>query len=567
MQKQAAIKLIVVAVAAATAGSAAAIDFTLNDGAIKGNFDSTITFGLGVRAKAPSCDTVVGTTFGGPTPPAGTDTAGCLDALSNYNDQGNLNYKKGQLFTEYLKGTHELLMRFPDDVKFMARINWVKDFAATHTSGYTSGLAPTSPSLTDESKRELNFKSRLLDLWLSKEFDLNGERARVRVGNQVISWGESLFLGGGINQINAIDVMRLSQPGTQLKEALLPAPIASVATGLGHGVNVEAYVQARWNRNYFPPVGSYWSTSTIGPGADQFAGGTPLVAVPTVDTPRNGGQYGLAVHYQPEGTQLNLGAYTVNYHDKSPMVVQDATTRAPGFIYLEDRKLYGLSANFPLGNWAIGTELSYRPKDALPLNSLAGLTCPDNKCYVEEAKYQFHLTGLLQLSPGDHGAILNLLGADSAMLLAEIAAVRYPHLQDYYASAAGSFPVAPGAWFWGARTAADSFFVDGSLPATGTKNSWGYNLDFSWTYDGKLIPGWQVTPEVYYFQAVKGRTPNASGLFMEGAKSANFVVTFTQNPAKWVVGVNYAKFWGGDSVFDQPNRDRDFYGAYVSYNF
>ena len=571
MQKQAAIKLIAAAIATAMAGSTWAFDFTLNDGAIRGNLDSTITLGLGVRAKAPGCDTVIGTTSPPgvgtiPTPPGGTDTAGCLDALSGYNDQGNLNYKKGQLFTEYLKGTHELLLRFPDDIKFMARANWVKDFAATRTSGYVSGIG--DPALTDDAKRELDFKSRLLDFWVSKEFDLNGERARVRVGNQVISWGESIFIAGGINQTNAVDIMRAAQPGTQIKEFLLPAPIASIATGLGHGVNVEAYVQGRWNGNYFPPVGSYWSASTIGKGADQVAGGAPFVAIPTAGTPKNGGQYGAAAHYQPEGTQLNLGAYAMNYHDKGPVVIQDAIG-APQYTYLEDRKLYGVSANFPLGNWAVGSELSYRPKDALPLNSMASPTgsCPDGKCYVEEAKYQFHLTGVLQLSPGDHGAILNLLGADTGLLLAEAAVVSYPHLQDYYTSSAGSLPIMAGGWTWGALTATDSLFTSGTVPVVATKTSWGYNFDFSWTYDGSVIPGWQVTPEVYYFQAVKGRTPSAAATFMEGAKSANFVVTFTQNPAKWVIGLNYAKFLGGSNVFDQPLRGRDFYGAYVSRNF
>ncbi|MFX5634211.1 DUF1302 family protein, partial [Acinetobacter baumannii] len=85
---------------------------------------------------------------------------------------------------------------------------------------------------------------------------------------------------------------------------------------------------------------------------------------------------------------------------------------------------------------------------------------------------------------------------------------------------------------------------------------YGYNFDFSWVYDGSVIPGWQVIPEVYFFHAVKGRTPNATATFMEGAKMANFTVTFTQNPAKWQVALNFAKFWGGASVFDQPLRDR-----------
>ena len=74
-------------------------------------------------------------------------------------------------------------------------------------------------------------------------------------------------------------------------------------------------------------------------------------------------------------------------------------------------------------------------------------------------------------------------------------------------------------------------------------------------------------PEIYYYQALSGRTPNIAGTFMQGAKSANLTVSFIQNPATWQFGINYAKFWGGSSVFDQPYRDRDFVGLYASRNF
>lgn len=107
-------------------------------------------------------------------------------------------------------------------------------------------------NLAEDARDDLQFKGRLLDLWVSKGFQVGEQQARVRVGNQVISWGESLFLPGGINSTNAMDIMRLSQPGTQLKEVFLPAPMISVASGLGKGLNAEAYVQTNWNASYFP---------------------------------------------------------------------------------------------------------------------------------------------------------------------------------------------------------------------------------------------------------------------------------------------------------------------------
>lgn len=554
-----------VAVFASTcAGPASA--FTFETESVSGSFDSSVSLGVGIRAKSPGCNTVIGTVGAAPSPatPAGAP-AGCIDGLSFINDQGNLNYKKGDAFTTYLKGTHELLLKLPESWKFFGRFNWLKDFSATHESGYLSG-AGVGQSFPGSTNSELSFKTRVLDLWVSKEFQLNGEQARARVGNQVISWGESLFLPGGINQTNAMDIMRLSQPGTQLKEVLLPAPIASFATGLGHGFNLEAYVQGAWNKSYFPPVGSYWSTATIGKGANHYGAFGAL----TYDA-KNTGQYGAALRWQPSGTQANFGFYAMRYHDKTPSLsyASPATGTGAQFTFLENRTLFGASTNFALGDWAIGAELSYRPKDAVSLNPLWTNTIDGNfcrvggKCFVDEKKFQFHLTGLLSMTPGDYGGILNFLGADTATLMAEAVAVRYPGMKSSYTGV----PVAAGYWGWGFLNAGDVTFATGNPVSAGTKNSWGYNLDFSWTYDGKIIPGWQVTPEIYFFHAVNGRTPNGSALFMEGAKSANFIVTFTKNPAKWVFGVNYAKFWGGSSVLDQPLRNRDFVGAYGTYNF
>lgn len=550
------------ALAVVLAYSANASAFTFEGETVSGSFDSTISFGVGVRAKSPSCGLILKDSSGlapsGNSQPSGAGApGGCTEYFSGIGDQGNLNYKKGDFFTTYLKGSHELLLRFPDEWKFMGRVSWVRDFSATHASGYRSvGTPPTLGSFADEAREDLNFKARLLDFWVSKDFNIGDQRARVRVGNQVISWGESLFIPGGINQTNSMDLMRLSQPGTQLKEVFLPAPIISFATGLGNGFNLEAYVQGAWNDNYFPPTGSYWSAAN-GMGKGDSAYGLPR------KKPKDTNQYGASLRWQPEGTQLNLGFYAMSYQDKSPQYTYNIlTTGAGGWVFAEDRKLFGLSANFPLGDWAIGTELSYRPKDAVSLNPTSATLCAGGKnghCYVDSKKLQWHLTGMLSMTPGDYGPILKALGnATTATFMAEAVVVKYPSLKRFY----NGEPIASGALGFGFENS-----LTAPAESAGTRTSMGYSLDFSWVYDGNLIPGWQVIPEIYYFQAVKGRTPNIMAQFMEGAKSANFIVSFTQNPSTWQGGINYAKFWGGSRVFDQPYKDRDFFGAYVSRNF
>jgi len=535
---------IALALVLAYAGGASA--FTFETESISGNFDSTITAGIGIRAKSPSCNLVSAGASGSGAP------GGCTAPGFGLGDQGNLNYGKGDAFTTYLKGNHELLVKLPDDWKFMGRVSWLKDFSSTHATGYLSSTNATGTPFPEAARDDLNFKARLLDLWVSKEFSMGDQRARVRVGNQVISWGESLFIPGGINQVNSMDIMRLSQPGTQLKEVFLPAPIVSFATGLGRGVNMEAYVQAKWDDNYFPPTGSYWS-QVNGLGKGDTAYGIPKRKA------KDSGQYGASVRWQPDGTQMNVGFYAMAYQDKAPQF--SLASGSPEWVFAEDRRMYGISANMPIGDWAVGTELSYRPKDAVALN-WATTGCADNggRCWVDEKKFQWHLTGLLSMTPGDYGGILKALGgASTATLMAEAVVVAYPGMKKAY----GQDLVAAGGWTWGSEFTGDPATAE----SMGSKTSWGYNLDFSWTYDGSLISGWQVTPEIYYFQAVSGRTPNAMATFMEGAKSANFIVTFVQNPANWQFAVNYGKFWGGSRVFDQPYKDRDFLGAYVSRNF
>lgn len=522
--------------------------FTFNTENVQGSFDSTISAGVGVRMNNPNCGLVLSGASGSGAP------GGCTTVASGLGDQGNLNYKQGSAFTTYLKGSHELLLKMPEDVKFMARVSWLRDIAAPNTTGYTSAGNPAGvDSLTPEAKRDLAFKARLLDFWVSKDLAIGDQSARIRVGNQVISWGESMFIPGGINQTNAMDYMRLAQPGTQLKEVFLPAPIASFASGLGHGLNFEAYVQSNWNANYFPPTGSIWSTVN-GLGKGDTAYGL------SNNKAKNSGQYGASLRWQPDGTALNVGLYAMSYNDKSPQFTYNAKeTGQAGWVYAEDRRMFGVSANFPIGDWAIGTELSYRPKDAVSLNPASGCAGNKGNCFVDEKKFQFHLTGMLSMTPSDYGGILKMLGgAQTATLMAEAVAVKYPGLKKTYNGDA----VGAGAWGWGLQNNAAA-----PVESVGDSTSWGYNFDLSWVYDGTVIPGWQVIPEIYYFNAVKGRTPNLMAQFMEGAQSANFIVTFAQNPATWQVGLNYAKFWGGSAVFDQPLKDRDFFGAYVSRNF
>lgn len=562
-----------------SAGAVQAFQLNISDN-VKGSLDTTVTAGFGIRLRNPSPSLVGDPHY---SPDANTDQ------WSN-GDDGNLNYGKGDPFTAYTKITPELLLKFPGQYKFMARGTFMYDFMAAETK-----RTDLDNSAKDQAVRDL----RLLDLWVSKDFNIGEQSARVRVGNQVISWGESIWGIGGINQTNALDIQKLLIPGTQLKEAVVPAPMVSFATSMGHGVNMEAYYQFAWNRNRMPPAGTYFSIGDIfdngrNPflylnannvnvgGLDPAAGGggATSIAVPMLPDkePKNSGQFGISFHYKPEGTSLDLGAYVLNYHDKFPVL----NYRLDGaqWTFLQDRQLYGLSANFPVGNWAVGMEASYRPKDAVALtgcfgqggildgntNGIANVDCPG---WIDEQKWQFHLTSILALTPGDHGWFLNLVGADGGYITAEAVDILYPNLKQRYNRVINGQPVmqAPFAgyytWTDPSTKASLGYPITGSA---GTPNSLGYTVDFNLVYDGSIIPGWQVIPGVTFTHSVAGDTPTFFANYMEGAKSVNCYLLFNMNPAVWQAGLNYANWFGGDQL-RQPLGDREFFGGFVSYNF
>jgi len=575
--------------------SHALVEFTSEDGSIKTDIVSTVGVGFGYRLKGMDS--------------ALSGDAGITGSAPNSTQwvdgyYGDANYGQHQLFSAQIKGTHEVLTDYSGGYKSMLRGSYTYDPAAEKNISYVD--------FNDAGRNQIARDTRILDAWVSKDFELDGNKARWRFGNQVQNWGESLYAVGGISQTNSLDYQKLAVPGTLLKEAVIPAPMFSFGTTFGNGFSFDSYYQFRWNRNVVPPVGSYFSVNNMfGQGArfydyatsdaafarqlngsglvsqakltaaynslGEAAGNAPLG---TVQSPKNSGQYGFSLHYRPEGLSLDLGAYVMNYHDKAPIINYIGSGQSSfQYGFLEDRKMYGVSANFPVGAVAVGWELSYRPKDAVEMgycfnnaadarsfgSSYANFSyCSGHKDYQ---RYQSHLTQQIYIEPslwgGAGGTLLNILGgATNAVFTAEEVAVYMPGFD-----ANNPIQTSPGVWQM--VDAGYAFWHNGGFTA-GTNFSWGYTADFNWTYDGSLIKGWQVTPGATFYDSVKGDTPNVNANFFHGARAVNMYLLFNQSPGpsgrNWAAGLNYTMYFGGDDL-RQPFSDRDFVGGFVQYNF
>ncbi len=67
----------------------------------------------------------------------------------------------------------------------------------------------------------------------------------VRLGKQVVSWGESTFIGNSINTINPIDVSAFRRPGSEIKEGLIPVNMLYLSQSLTDSLSVE--VSTSWS--------------------------------------------------------------------------------------------------------------------------------------------------------------------------------------------------------------------------------------------------------------------------------------------------------------------------------
>jgi hypothetical protein len=185
-----------------------------------------------------------------------------------------------------------------------------------------------------------------------------------------------------------------------------------------------------------------------------------------------------------------------------------------------------------------------------------------------------HLTGILSMTPGDHGWFLNLLWADTATFTGEAVGIRYPGVSPdkRYTRNIGGKEVmqapAAGYGFWKDGTITEDAGVGprayNTVAGMGDANSFGYTVDFNWAYDNKILKGWTVIPGITYFQAVKGNTPTLTANYLQGAKSMNTYVLFNQSaPTRWQAGINYTNYWGTNQLLS----DRDFIGGFVTRNF
>lgn len=344
---------------------------TFNAGDIDGAFDSTFTLGSQWRVESRD-KRLVSQANGGSNGAHLIDIEGGTGDGSSNTDDGNLNYDTGLISTAF-KGTHELSLShgnyglFLRGTYFIDKQNYNEDrdrraeTASLATNARLSGLYnglgalaqanlldvsrfPAGVTLADganytlseDAEEAVGKDAQLLDAFISAGWDIGDHPLDIRLGRQVVSWGESTFIQNGINVINPVDVPAIRLPGAELKEALLPVSMIWAAFGISENLTLEAFHQLDWQETQVDEPGTYFSsTDFVGDGGrfvtisglDECTDNSVACAFPNsvsraaTEEADDSGQYGLALRWFAENlNNTEFGFFAMKYHSRRPII-------------------------------------------------------------------------------------------------------------------------------------------------------------------------------------------------------------------------------------------------------
>ena len=510
------------AIAMASAAAQAGETIEFDNGA---TLDWTITtsYGIGVRTASP-------------------DSALIDGATTINSDDGDRNFDKGSLVTNRLGALAELILR-KDDYGAVLRASTFYDDV------YHNGNDNDAPDrvnkfgahdeFTSDAKYYSGGRSRILDAYVFGGWRTDdGQSIDVKVGEHVVSWGESLIYPGVSGAQSPVDVVKASLPGIEAKEVLLPVGQVSGQWSLNEQFSLGGYVQYEWSGNELAPAGSYMSTSDVtGPGRELLRAGA--LSIPYLDTnePRSSGQWGLQMRYRPT-PDLELSLFRINYHDRNPAGIEllpgVANPRIPrGYVvdYFEDIHLTGLSFSTKIGDTQVGGEWSYR--DGAPVQVLTAAGPKPTKGRGQQMQLSF----------------MRILGdrpwASQTTFMGEIAHIRVDDVDDLNGADDDTFKTASA---WKSKTAT------------------AYSLVGVFNYPG-VFTGWDLDVPVRFSHIVEGATPLSGTI--SGAKGDRRLTVGTtfKYMGNLEIGLAYNAFLGEPDPIKRQLADRDYATLSAKYSF
>jgi hypothetical protein len=505
-------------------------------------------------------------------------------------DDNRLNFEKGDPISQVFKGLTDFSLDGQGQGAFVRFKYWYDHAYETRQARFKD----FDDSGWDDLSKFKGFE--MLDAYVWKDFQVAEHPLSVKVGNQVLSWGESLLIQNGINVINPLDVSAFNRPGVEIKEGQLPVEMVSFSFGLTDTTNLEGFYQYNWRPSVLDGCGTFFASSdAIQKGCgplylsqvltDQQMQASGLYAPSRGnESPSDNGQFGFALRQMiPALNDAEAAIYFINYHSRLPYFTLDAKNTAvrgtfPGGIqpptyaaaFPEDIRLYGISLNGvePITGISLAGEVSYRPNMPLAINApdinVAVITGAAGSSWVQLPtgfninrgdRYDgWERKGVWQATASATQAIDNILGATRLSLFGEAGVVHIDDLGDERLGRNAAFGRSSTRNGTPCNTVAsgvtNQYCTDKGFA---TDWSWGYRLRASLEYSD-VLPGINLIPALNWRHDVEGYSYDPQGPFQEGQQAMGVSLTgIYMND--YSVELAYNAFFGTNDYSTLDDRD------------
>lgn len=591
-------QLLAAAVAIGMSTQANAVNFEI--GEIKGQFDTSLSIGASWAVRGGDPDFI--------SPFNSQGRRG--NSSSRLSDDNRLNFKKGETFSKIFKGIHDLELKYGDSGIFVRGKYWYDfELKDEHRPFY---------DIDDSGRNDMAKASgaEFLDAFVYHNYNIGELPGNVRLGKQVVSWGESTFIGNSINSINPIDVAALRRPGAEVKEGLIPVNMFYMSQNITENFSTEAFYQLEWESTVVDNCGTFFGVDPLSKGCNDRQVGAGLDLAPglannTANPPgfnnnsddaytprvkdneaRDSGQYGLALRwFVPQLNDTEFGAYVMNYHSRGPYLsaLRSSVAFNPAnpipavrasryFVdYPEDIRLYGLSFQTNVNGTSLGGEISYRPNMPLQINTIdmAGATTGNPTALLNRIGYATTTPGgeingykrmpVLQTQMSATQFFEQVMGASRLTLVGEVGYNRINGLSDadgndlrFGRSGIFGVGVQPGTANAACLNTTNNPQQECNDKGFYTTSSWGYRARARLDYPN-VFAGINLAPNLAWSHDVEGTGPN----FEEGLKAVSLGVDADYKNS-YTASLSYTDFFGGHF---NTNGDRDFVALSFGVNF
>jgi hypothetical protein len=470
-----------------------------------------LSYGIGMRTRAPSGNLLVPANING--------------------DDGDRNFAKNKLIENQVIVLGEMNLKHGDWGVFV-RADTFYDQAYHHPNyndaPFTVNHGGQYNNFTSDARYWSGGHTTLLAAYAYNTFRIGATNLNVKLGDQVVAWGESLFFPNIAGAQGPADATKSYVAGAEVKDILLPVPQISTQWQITPNFSLLAYYQFAFKENRLTAPGSYWSYSdVVGPGSEFIIGPGGMRIPRGADVkPSARNQWGVGARWRVFG-DTELGLYHLHYNDMNPSVV---TSFFPTFqyqqTYFNNIKLTGLSFSTSVSGVNVAGEVSYRQGAAVLVNT------PTGPQATRANVWQANLSGIYSIGPTFLAASQSLVGE-----------ISYVH--------AGGISA-----------------VDGSTALTNTRNA--LALEVAWTLSYKnVFNGWDLDVPLTYSHALAGTSPLAGALGSltgQGDHRVTAGLTFTRL-SNLQLSIVYAKFLGSPNPVTRPLADRDYVLATATYHF